>query len=227
MATPARKLRSEIKITAETPAQQRGATGDDRELIRLFEDSPWRATRIEILGELGRHPTQRTLEFLFKQVMATAYGEKDLPMAEAALHALGQTRHVLAARFLTRMYPDCDELLKAAVVGAIGQIPDRTLARELLRDLGVARAKGPTPWLQNLILTLGELKIREALPDLESLAQSPDPGISLSALVAFGKIARDPKPLDRIEARFRADLFQYQLFTSVKSQVQFRRQPLA
>lgn len=192
-----------------------------RELIHIFEECQWRDTRLQIIRTLSRNPNQRGLEFLFR----LARTPDDLPIAEAAIWSLGQSHQRLAALFLVNFYTNCDELLRPAVVGALGQIPDRTLAKEFLTQLQPAVQAKNNSLVKNLVLTLGELKVKEALPQLQELAlQKHNTSISLSALIAIGKIARDPKLLVPLELRFSQDLFEYQLFTSVKTQIQFRSQ---
>ena len=192
-----------------------------RELISLFSECEWRSTKLQIIRAISQNPGNRGLEFLFR----LAQEKQDIPIAEAAVWALGQTHHVLAARFLVSFYADCGEFLKPTVVGALGQLPDRRLAREFVEELPRALKANQSALVKNLVLTLGELKVREALPLLESLASDRlQPAIALSALVSIGKISRDPKALDGLERRFQNDLFEYQLFTSAKTQVQFRSQ---
>ena len=159
-----------------------------RELTALYAECEWRSTRLQIIRALAQNPGQRGLELLFQ----LAQEKQDLPIAEAAVWSLGQTHHVLAARFLVHFYASCDEFLKPTVVGALGQIPDRTLAAQFLAELPRALKANQSALVKNLVLTLGELKVREALPLLQELAADRlQPGTALGALVAIGKIARD------------------------------------
>ncbi|MEO5969607.1 MAG: HEAT repeat domain-containing protein, partial [Bdellovibrionia bacterium] len=190
-----------------------------RELIRLYEECEWRGTRFKIIQALERNPTQRGLEFLFR----LAQKQDDISVAEAAIRSLGQTHHRLAALFLINYYPRCPEVLKPALVGALGQIPDRTLAPEFLAELPKAVQAQQILLVKNLVVALGELKVLEALPLLRSIAlQKKHPTNALCALVAIGKISRDAKALEGLENRFRDDLFEYQIFSGVKAQIQFR-----
>src|SRR5689334_20588073 len=97
-----------------------------RELIQLYKECEWRSTKLQIIREVSRFPTERGLEFLFK----LARIKNDIPIAEAAIWSLGQTHHRLAALFLVNYFRNCGEVLKPSLVGALGQIPDRTLADE-------------------------------------------------------------------------------------------------
>lgn len=191
-----------------------------RELIQIYKYCEWRETKLQIIRELSRYPTQRALEFLFK----LAQTPDDIPIAEAALWSLGQTHQRIAALFLTQFYPTCGDILKPTVVGALGQIPDRTLAKELLSELPKAWQAKKLTLTKNLILTLGELKVQEALPTLLELAlQKSHAPIAQSALLAIGKLSRNVRILQQLENRFREeDLFDYQLFLNVKTQIQFR-----
>ena len=190
-----------------------------RELIQLFQECQWRSSRLQIIRALGQNPTQRSLEFLFK----CAQDKNDIPLAETALWSLGQSHHRLAALFLVHLYQDCSEVIKPSIVGALSQIPDRTLVKEFLQGLPVSIRERNLRLAKNLVLTLGELKSKEALPLLQELAQSKtDTEMKLSALISIGKIARNPVLLESLESHFADDLFQYQLFTTVKTQIQFR-----
>ena len=197
-----------------------------RALVQLFDECQWRATRFKILRAVALHPHSRSLQLLFR----IAQEVDDVPLAEAALWALGQSRHRWAARFLVHFHESCPPMLKAAVVGALGQIPDRTLAHvflhELESELTLPLASQRSLLLQNWVLTLGELKHQQAVPTLIRLASRRTQGelskVSLSALISLGKIARDPKVLDGCESIFQEDLLSYQLFSSVRTQIQFR-----
>ena len=190
-----------------------------RELVQLYTDCQWRGSRLQIIRVLSKNPTERSLEFLFR----LAQSKEDIPITEAAIWSLGQSHHRLAALFLVRLFGQGDESLRPSVVGALGQIPDRTLVKEFLKELPEAIQARKLTLAKNLILTLGELKVKEAIPQLIKVAEDRVyPEIAICALVAIGKIARDPKIIEALESRFRDELFQYQLFTSVKGQVQFR-----
>lgn len=196
-----------------------------RELITLYQDCEWRTTRLQILSALSRYPTQRSLEFLFK----VAQEPKDIPIAQAAVSALGQSHHPLAARFLVNFFSTCSEFIRPSVVGALGQCPDRTLAPDFIKILPVAITAEDHDLVKQLILTLGELKVHEALPFLIKVASDTrvigqQPQVALSALLAIGKVARDPQILIPLERHYQGDAYTYQLFTLVKTQVQFRSQ---
>ncbi len=193
-----------------------------RDLIQLYHDCHWRSTQLQIIRDLAENPTQRALEFLFQLAMKDA---QDIPIAEAAVRSLGQTQHPLAARFLVQFFHSCSDALRPTVIGALGAIPDRTLAVDFLKLLPVAIAEKKTLLVRNLVLTLGELKVKEALPYLIDVAKQKLQGsIATSALISIGKIARDPKILDTLEPLYRNDLLEHQLYTSVRSQIQFRSQ---
>jgi HEAT repeat protein len=200
--------------------------GADRELIELFHDCQWRTTRLRVARALGRRPTSRSLQFLFR--LARTPG--DLPMAEAALWALGQSRHRLAGRFLSSFLPACSDELRPAVVSALGQVPERSAAPALLDLLPEAIGAGRWALVKNLVLALGELKSQEALPLLRRLATSAGGGsgpgryVALGALVSIGKIAREPSWVDPCEPFFRDDALEHQIFRGVRTQVRFRAQ---
>jgi len=190
-----------------------------RELIQLYEECQWRTNRLQMIRVLSKNPTQRSLEFLFK----LAQTSNDIPIAEAAVWSLGQSHHRLAAHFLVHFYRNTNDLLKPSVVGALGQIPDRTLLKDFVEELPLAIHNQKVSLAKNLALTLGELKAVEALPYLQELVhQTANSELRLSALIGIGKICRTSQLVASLEPYFRNDLFQYQLFTNIKSQVQFR-----
>lgn len=190
-----------------------------RELIQVFADCQWRSTKLQIIRVLSNHPSQRSLEFLFK----IAQENKDIPLSEAAIWSLGQTHHVLAARFLVQLYQSGNEHIKPFVVAAVGHIPDRTLISHFLKELPVALASQQTLLAKNLILTLGDLKVKEALPLLsETAKEKQHRSVALSALMSLGKISREAKIFEELEAQFKDDSFEHQIFTSARNQAQFR-----
>ncbi len=200
-----------------------GTVGDAdaaRELVQLYRDCEWRATRFACLRALGRNTSQRGLEFLFR----VARGN-DMPLAETAIWALGQTHSPLAARFLTSFYQCASETLKPAVAGAIGQIPDPNLAGLFLKDLAIARASKNISLMKNLVLTLGELRMGEAVPLLIELAKDrTHQPVSLSALVSLGKISRDPSVMKSLEPLFSRDPLEYQIYLGALGHIRFRSQ---
>ncbi len=193
----------------------------DRELIHLFKECLWRSTKLEIIKALSQHSTQRGLEFLFQ--LATDF--EDIALSEFSIWSLGQTKHQLAARFLTQLYFTCPETLKPAVAGAIGQLPDRSLLQTFVKDLELSLEKGQHALSKNLILTLGELKAREALPVFQKLVEERShPYLYLSALVSFGKTARDPSAFMAVESKYSTDLYEHQVFSNAVAQIRIRSQ---
>ena len=212
----ARDRRTVVELLSE-PGDPDGA----RELIELHRDCGWRETRFDILKALGRNASSRALEFLVK----TARDDQDIPMAEAAIRALAETRSPWAARFIVNLHRKGPQLLKSACVGALGVIPDRTCAPELVQDLEEALASRMYPRLRALILTLGELKVREATPLFERiLLEIPIQDLQLCALISIGKTSRNIQHIERHAATFGEDLFQRQLLNSARQQVRIRSQ---
>ena len=210
----ARDRRTVVELLSE-PGDPDGA----RELIDLHRDCGWRETRFDILRALGRNASPRALEFLIK----TARDDHDIPMAEAAIRALAETRDPWAARFLVNLYRKGPASLKTACVGALGVLPDRTCAAELVKDLEEALTLRRYPLLRTLVLTLGELKIQEATPLFERiLLEIPIRDLQLCALISLGKTSRNPQQLERHAGNFGEDLFQRQLLNTARQQVRIR-----
>ena len=188
-----------------------------RELMTLFRECEWRATRLAIVRALGRRPFQRSLEFLMK----IAAERTDLPLAEAAVHSLGGSRQPFAGRFLAQLYRHGPPVLRPAIVGALAQIPDRCLVPELLEALPKALRQNDRLFSRQLILALSELKAPGLLPlVLPLLGEDTDAGLRSCALVAIGKLSRDPDSLDAAESG--ADPLEQQILLTARSQVQLR-----
>jgi len=188
-----------------------------RELMTVFRECEWRATRLAIVRALGRRPFQRSLEFLMK----VATERTDLPLAEAAVHSLGASRQPFAARFLTQLYRHGSPVLRPAVVGALAQIHDRTLVPELLEAVPKALRQNDRLLGRQLLLALSELKAPGVLPlVLPLLREDTDAGLRSCALIAIGKLSRDPDCLDAVENS--TDPLEQQLLLTARSQVQLR-----
>lgn len=190
-----------------------------RELIHIFNECGWRETKFQILKSIVANPDLRCLEFLCAQ----AQQAEDLPLAEAALQALGETKSIWAARFLSEFYKFAPENLKPACVLALGKLSDRRLLPEFLQDLDKAFKNQQTLLVKNLVLALGELKAQAAISMLVTIAKNKTfRDVALSAVVSLGKIAKNTKVFNELETYFKNDSFEYQIFNAAKSQCQFR-----
>lgn len=190
-----------------------------RELIHIFNECGWRETKFQILKSIVANPDLRCLEFLCAQAQQT----EDLPLAEAALQALGETKSIWAARFLSEFYRFAPETLKPACALALGKLSDRRLLPEFLQDLDRAFKLQQTLLVKNLVLALGELKAQAAIPMLVTIAKNKNfRDVALSAVVSLGKVAKNPKVFNELEPYFKNDSFEYQIFNAAKSQCQFR-----
>lgn len=190
-----------------------------RELIHIFNECGWRETKFQILKSIVVNPDLRCLEFLCAQ----AQQAEDIPLAEAAVQALGETKSIWAARFLSEFYKFAPETLKPACALALGRLSDRRLLPEFLHDLDKAFKAQQTLLVKNLVLALGELKAQAAIPMLVTIAKNKNfRDVALSAVVSLGKIAKDTKIFNELEGYFKNDSFEYQIFNAAKSQCQFR-----
>lgn len=197
-----------------------------RSLIQEFHDCQWRTTQLQILSTLGQSPEQRSLEFLFQQALRD---QTDIPIAEAAVRALGQTHHPMAGRFLSQFFLTCSETLKPSVIGALGAVPDPSCIPEFLKLLPQCVAEKKWLWVRNLILTLGELKVEAATAEILKVLNMKDSvvghsGVFTAALISLGKTARDLRVLAPFEDSFSSDLLEYQIFSSVRDQIFVRSQ---
>lgn len=190
-----------------------------RDLLLFYKTCQWRSTRRRIIRSLSRYPTGRTIEFL----IGIASDEADMPLCEEALWALGRSHHPLAARYLNQAYCDGSDLKRPFVVAAIGQIPDGSLAPRFLEALPQALERQQVLLAKHLMLTLAELRHQPVIPHLRRVLQEQrDRALTLCAVIALGRLARDAQVLDPLEEVLRRDLFEYHLLESAQAQIHLR-----
>jgi HEAT repeat protein len=189
-----------------------------RELIQLFYECQWRGTQIAIVRTLATQPTQRGLEFLIHLVADNA----DLGLCREAITALGHSRASLAARYLVRRYTAGPPSLKPYVAHALGELLDRTLVGRFVEDLKEAVKSQQVLWIQSLVLALAELKVGECVDDLVGLLQARPRSIALSALLALGKLAREPAILDQSTSGYEDDFVEWQILAGARHQIVLR-----
>jgi hypothetical protein len=197
-----------------------------RELVELYRECEWRSTRLEILRILGDCDSSRSLEFLLR--VASESGD-DLPLAEAALRALGRTRHPFAARALARLYPTATPSLRPVLAEALAGIGDRSQASLFETELDRAIKECDAPLASALCLALGELKQSSAETKLFGIAAQGKrhplgERLALSALVALGRLSRKAEAFESLEPAFRHSALESQLFQSALQQVRLRGQ---
>lgn len=208
-----------LALLAETPDADAS-----RELMELYRECEWRATKLEILRRLGDFDSSRTLEFLLRVVFDSG---SDLPLAEAALRALGRTRHPFAARALAKLYTQGAASLRPALVQALASTGDRSQAEFFQPELERALRESDPALASALTLGLGELKRSSAESLLRDIAaegrQHPlGDRLALSALVALGRLSRNPELVEGLEGAFRHSALENQLFQSALQQVRLR-----
>lgn len=193
---------------------------DAREIIEAFQTCEWRSTRFALIDELGQSLSKRAIEFL----IGLSAREDDLPIAEAAIAALGRSKNRLASRFLSRAFASCPETLKTPVAAAIGHSGDRAAVPALLEALTRSLETQDERLSRALVLTLGQLKETGVLPVCEAILSDPAASKDLrqAALLSYAKVSRDPLFLDRVEKRFQSDLFEFHLFEQARLQTRFR-----
>ncbi|MEQ1722009.1 MAG: hypothetical protein ABL930_02455, partial [Pseudobdellovibrio sp.] len=190
-----------------------------RELVHIFHSSQWRETKLFIIKNIVKCSNQRSLEFL---ISLTSYTH-DIPLAEQAIKSLGLLNNDFARKFLVQFYRHGTEHLKPAVILALAEARDRSLVIQFVSDLEEAYKNQRQYLAKNLIYALGELKCREAIKVLTEIVDSSQfKDLSLSALIALGKITRDLSEIASFEKKFSSDTFEYQIFQNVKNQVVLR-----
>lgn len=190
-----------------------------RELIQIFYDSQWRETKFFIIKNIIKCSNQRTFEFLIDLINNT----HDIPIAEQVIKSLGVIEFDLARKYLVQYYKHGAEHLKPAVVMALAEARDRQLVQQFVTDLEDSFKNKRQYLTKNLIYAVGELKCKEAKTPLTEIIQTAEhKDISLSALIALGKITRDLNDITIFEIKFAGDTFEYQIYQNVKNQVMLR-----
>ena len=209
----ARARSDAINLLDQLPEPERS-----RELIQLAVDCQWRETRVAIVRVLARKPTQRGLEYLIH----LAADEADLGLAREAIDALGRSRSTLAGRFLATRYHMGAPALKPYVAHALGELMDRTLADTFLADLVAANELEQVLWTQSLALALAELKAGDCVPALLAMLHAEPRAVAVSALLALGKVAREPALLDPYDTAFRDDFVACRIYAASRQQIEQR-----
>ncbi len=194
-----------------------------RALIRLYKESEWRSTRLEVLRSLGRFQDSRSLQFLIE----IAEKNEDLSEQQLAILAISQRKTKTAQVFLKNFYLNAPDTLKPHLAYALGQAQDFTAIPYLLKDWDHAYSRQDWLWFRNIILSLGDLKAHEALPKIRSLFTrhiALESEITLALLFAMARLERDPVILQPLERNFSEDSLLFQVFQSTLSQVQIRSQ---
>ena len=194
-----------------------------RNLIRLYEESEWRSTRLEVVRALGRFSDPRSLPFLIDLIRKN----EDLAEQGLAILSLARQRTRGAKLFLKTTYLSASPALRPVFAHALGLAQEFEASERLLTDLKAARESQDSLWLKNLILALGELKEFRALPTIyEELLDSQHSGqdLLLACLFSLGRLERMPERLEALENRFLDDSVLWQVFDTTLSQVQIRSQ---
>ncbi len=190
-----------------------------RELIQIFYSSQWRESKLLIIKNIIKCSNQRTFEFLIDLTHYT----NDIPIVEQAIKSLGLIENELARKYLVQFYRKGPEHLKPAVVLALAEARDRHLVLQFVTDLEEAYRNQRQYLTKNLIYAVGELKCKEANKVLTEIIQTSQfKDLSLSALIALGKITRNLGDITVFEKKFAADTFEYQIYQNVKNQVMLR-----
>ena len=195
-----------------------------RLLIRIYSESEWRSTRLEVIRALGRFSDTRSLPFLVDLITKN----EDLAEQDLAIRALARQKSRGARLFLHSFYPEAPESLKSSVCYALGLAQDFSSAERLLADLKDPKKTSNPLFLKNLILALGELKETRALPEIHRILGDRKPGedrdLELALLFSLGRLERDPGSVIRYESRFLEESILWQVFQSTLAQVQIRSQ---
>jgi hypothetical protein len=192
-----------------------------RELIQIYKNCEWRETKFQILNQISQFSHQRSFQFLFQ----IALEHKDLPLSEKAIQCLSVMNHSMARRFLNHQYETGPSHLKPAIIKALAAIPDRTKAADFLDDLKKSLTQNQNLLSKNLTLALGEFKYAPATDLLFQIAtDKKQRDLALSAVVSLGQILRTTEKFKNLEADFKKDSFEYQIYTTSLHQIQFRSQ---
>ncbi len=194
-----------------------------RLLIRMYAESEWRSTRLEVIRSLGHFSDTRSLPFLVDLISKN----EDLAEQELAVVSLARQKSRGARYFLRSFYPGAPEPLKPVAAYALGLVQDHESAGVLLADLLNPKKSSVPRLCRNLVLALGELKEVGALPEIHRLLMDrnqEDRDLTLALLFALGRLERDPAKVTRFEARFLDESILWQVYQSTLAQVQIRSQ---
>jgi len=212
-------LNSDDRLKAITNLASGQNSDSIRELIHVYNECGWRETKFQIIKAMSVYTDIRSLDFLF----TIAAQSDDLPLAEAAIYTLGETKNFLASRFLCHLYLFGDLTLKPACALSLGKLADRSLLKHFLIDLEKGYKNQQNLLVKNLVLCLGELKALPSVGLLKQIAQNKVyRDVALSAVVSLGKITKNIKDFDDLEIYFKSDSFEYQIFNNAKNQCLFR-----
>lgn len=163
-----------------------------RELLQLYSECQWRTTRLQIVRALGRHSNTRSFEFL----MDLATNSQDIPLACAAITALGQSAHPLAGRYLNCLFAFGHEGLQESVVQALVALKDFNVCARLEVLLTEARLSGNSTRASSLAQWLAlfkwPLSARSVEVEASEIETSEKPGESANPdLTALHKVIDD------------------------------------
>ena len=126
------------------------------------------------------------------------------------------------ARYLATRYQNGPGALKPYIAYALGELLDWTLARQFIDDLQTARHHEQVLWIQSLALALAELNIDACVDTLVNMLRMPPRSVAVTALLALGKLARQPDLLDPYTADFADDFGEWQIFANARQQIELR-----
>ncbi|NDG85193.1 MAG: HEAT repeat domain-containing protein, partial [Proteobacteria bacterium] len=194
-----------------------------RHLIRLYSESEWRSTRLEVVRALGHFRDPRSLPFLVDLIRRN----EDLAEQDLALLSLARQKTRGSKLFLKSFYPVAPETLKPRVAYALGLARVHEASGMLLQDLADSRKRENPAFLKNLVLALGELKEFRAAPAIHEMLGSglyEEQDIRLALLFSLGRLERDVARVTRYESLFIDESIQWQVYQSTLAQVQIRSQ---
>lgn len=158
--------------------------------LRTDEDISVRAAaaaslgRFILLGELDKirpDPFTVTYEAL---LVACQDKEEDLEVRRRALESLSYVNNEVVKNLIRETYAAPEEKAHISAVFAMGRSADTCWAKQVRQELFQ-----PNPELRyEAARACGELQLREAVPDLEELADDIDPEVQDAALWALGQI---------------------------------------
>jgi HEAT repeat protein len=143
--------------------------------------------RFVLLGELGKiHPDPYTQAY---ETLLTACQdvEEHIEVRRRALESLAYTSNEVVASLIHEAYAAPEEKVRISAVFAMGRSADHCWADQVRQELFQ-----PNPELRyEAARACGELQLRQAVPELEELAEDADPEVQEAALWALGQIGGD------------------------------------
>ncbi len=140
-----------------------------------------------LLGELKKirpRPFQTAYDALYACYQDST---EDLEVRRRALESIAYVSNDTILQIIREAYRHTEELMRISAIFAMGRSADSRWAKTVIRELN-----NPNPAMRyEAVRACGELRLRQAVPDLVELIEDVDPEIQQVALWSLGQIGGD------------------------------------